>query len=84
LLIFPGQDSGFLVWVLDGWDDLESRLAAVELDASAFSTEGKVRVKVPGVVEMAVEMGNGPQAISTRARQRGRPGPAATRSSSWT
>lgn len=52
LLTFPGHDSGFLVWVLDSAEDLEARLAAVELDASAFLASGRVSVRVPEVTEI--------------------------------
>lgn len=54
LLTFPGHDSGFLVWVLDSGEDLEAKLAAVQLDAGEFVEQGRVRVRVPGVTEMDV------------------------------
>lgn len=53
ILKSPGRSSGFLVWVLDQKEDLESSLASVKVIASTFDTDGRVHVEVPEVTTIS-------------------------------
>lgn len=61
LLKFPGHDTGFLVWVLDSGENMDERLAAVQLDTSRFSDEGRITLNIPEVAEIAAEFNPAPQ-----------------------
>ncbi len=61
LLKMPGHNSGFLLWVLEDDSDLEAKLAAVKLDASAWQKDSILSVVIPDVVKMGVSFNPAPK-----------------------
>lgn len=52
LLKMPGHNTGFVVWVLESDENLETKLNAVQVDASSFEEKGQVKVSVPDVTTL--------------------------------